>query len=166
MSNMLAPWRKYMPFSAQRNKVNPFQAVQTAFDRMLEDFYTDFKGTSGFANEMEGLMITPSIDITESKDFFKIEVEVPGIGPESLKVTTESHAVTIKGEKTVSHKDKDRNYAVREIAYGAYQRTIPLPESVDIEKAKASFKDGILTIEVPKKASAMEHYKELAIESA
>lgn len=72
---------------------------------------------------------------------------------------SEVENLMIKGEKKTSHKNKYQNYMMREITYGAYQRNVPLPESVDIEKAKATFKEGMLTIEMPKKVAALEQYK-------
>lgn len=110
-------------------------------------------------------MITLSIDILDNQDLLKIQLEVPGISPESLKVIIADHTLKFKGEKSKSHKNEDPNYTVREIGYGVYQRTIPLPDSVDVARAKATFKDGTITIEMPKKAEAMKHYRELNIES-
>ncbi len=164
MNNIFTQFGKYIPLSTQR-KENDFRAIQAVFDRMLEDFCRDSKGVSVFANELENLMITPSINILDNQDLFKIQLEVPGISSDNLKVITTNHNLTIKGEKSISHKNENQNYTVREIAYGVYQRTIPLPDSVDIARAKATFKDGTLTIEIPKKTEAMEQYRELDIES-
>lgn len=165
MRNPLAHWRRSLPVSIQTAK-HPFSALQASFDRMLEDFYKDFENfpASSPSGELENFTISPSIDIIDNKDLFKIEAEVPGMGPEDLKISVTDHTLTIKGEKTTARKDKDQNYLMREIAYGAYQRSIPLPESVDTKRAKATFKKGMLWVEIPKKPEASEQYREIKVE--
>ncbi|CCD29781.1 Small heat shock protein HspC2 [Candidatus Glomeribacter gigasporarum BEG34] len=165
MKNPLAHWKRPLPVPVQvrRNLFSPFDSI---FERMMEDFYRDFERPSASFGDWENLMLHPCVDIIDTQNAFKVEAEVPGMGPEDLKISISDHVLTIKGEKTVSQKDKGQNYAMREIAYGSYQRNIPLPESADTEKVKATFKKGMLWIEIPKKAGSPERYREITVESA
>jgi len=116
--------------------------------------------------DLEKLKITPAIDIIDEINRIKIEAEVPGMGPEDLKISITNGCLMISGEKTTSKQDKDKYYQSREIAYGAYQRVISLPDSVDIDKAKATFKKGMLWIEIAKKEAATRKHKEIKVEEA
>lgn len=128
MKNMLTHWRKSLPIAVQTSPTS-FSAMPIAFDKLIENFYQEaFSPAISFSN-WESLMISPSIDILEDSKQFKIEVEMSGMGPEDLKFSIADHMLTIKGEKTTSSTDRNQNYVKREIAYGAYQRTIPLPDS-------------------------------------
>ncbi len=165
MKNPLTHWRKSLPIPIQTRKT-PLFAMQAVFDKFLEDFYKDWESPNVSFGDWENLMIHPSVDIIENEKEYKVEVEVPGMGPEDLKILIADHVLTIKGEKTTSRKDKDQNYMMREIAYGAYQRDIPLPESVDTANAKASFKKGMLWVSLPKKENRSEQYRELKVENS
>ncbi len=104
------------------------------------------------------------MDIVDDKENLKIEVEMPGMGEEDIKVSIADGILTIRGEKETSKKDEGKNYVRREIGYGSYERTIPLPDSVDVEKAKASFKKGMLWVTIPKKPESVKRSRELKIE--
>jgi HSP20 family protein len=100
----------------------------------------------------------------EDKDSFKIEAEMPGLGEDDINVNIADGQLTIKAEKKTSRQDKDKNYIAREIGYGSYERTIALPDTVNIDQAKASFKKGMLWIIIPKKAEAMQRSREIKVE--
>lgn len=154
-------WRKSTPI---RHSHNPFIKMQTALDKMVEDFYSSFELPSFPAKEFENLMISPAIDIIDDEKHFKVEAEMPGMGEEDIQVTISEGILSIKGEKETSKQDKDKNYTMREINYGSYERTIRLPDSVDVDKAKASFKKGMLWVDIPKKVGAATQSKKLKVE--
>ena len=157
---------KSIPVSIQRRNGNPLFSLQ----RELDKFMNDFDGWSHplhFPIErFENLAISPAIDIIDNKDHFKVEIEMPGMGEKDVKVSISHGLLTIKGEKTTSTKDKGKNYVMREISYGSYERNIALPDSVDTAKAKASFKKGMLWVEIPKKAEAAKLSREIPVEKA
>lgn len=171
MSSNIISWKKSIPVSIKHHE-NPFFSIQSAVDRAIEDFYHTFT-TPGLHNQVhthryENLVINPLIDIVEDKGTFKINVEMPGTSESDIKVSIADGVLTIKGEKTsFKTSDKDKNYVVREIGYGSYERNIPLPEFIDLEKAKASFKKGgVLQVEIPRKAGAKERHREIRVEKA
>lgn len=156
-------WKKSMPIAVESRHKNPFVTLQNELDKAMRDFYSLFATPSVF-DKFEGLTINPSIDLVEDKDSFKVEAEMPGLGEEDIKVSIGDGILTIRGEKTASKQDENKNYISREINYGYYERSIALPDSADIDKAKASFKKGMLWVTIPKTAEAAKKSRELKIE--
>lgn len=161
----MADWRKSVPISIQSRK-NPFLSLQSELDQAMADFYNLFAMPGISADKFENLSLTPSINLVDDKDSFKVEAEMPGLGEEDVKVAINDGMLTIKGEKTVSSKNEKKNYLSREIHYGRYERSVALPDSVDVEKAKASFKKGMLWVTIPKKAEVIKKSRELKVEKA
>lgn len=152
-----------IPVSVLHRK-NPLIALQDELDRAINGFYS-FAGLPHSTFEsFENLSINPLIDIVDDKENFKVEAEMPGMGEQDIKISISDGMLTIKGEKETSKKDEGKNYISREISYGRYERTIALPDSVDVDKAKASFKKGMLWINIPKKAEAVKRSRELKVE--
>ena len=162
MANVLK-WHKPVEEVATRQS-NPFYALQNELDRVMNDFYSLFAGQRYEFGKFEGLKLSPSIDIIETKDHFKVECELPGLNESEVKVLVGEKMLTIRGEKEVSTKDQGQNYMLREIGYGYYERNIALPVDLDTEHAVATFKKGMLWIDIPKKAGAIENVRELKIE--
>ncbi len=163
MKNFLAEWKKPMP-SIFKSHNNPFFVVQEAINNAMENFYNSFDNCT--AENWERFSITPAVDIVDTKDNIKFEIEMPGMGIEDIKVSVENNILTITGEKSTSHQDKGKNYKSREIAYGYYQRNIPLASTgLDLNKITASFKKGMLWITIPKIVGSTESRKEITIQS-
>ncbi|HET7435049.1 MAG TPA: Hsp20/alpha crystallin family protein [Thermoanaerobaculia bacterium] len=95
----------------------------------------------------------PAVDVAEEKDKILVKVEVPGVEEKDLRVAFEDGLLTISGERQFERKD-DRNYHRIERTYGTFTRTFSLPRSIDATAIVASYRNGILEIEVPKKEEA------------
>lgn len=95
-------------------------------------------------------MEMPKVDIIENDNEVKIQAALPGVKKEDLDVTLTNQTVTIKSSTKREEKHESGEYYRREISRGEFQRTLSLPAQVDSDKAKASFKDGILEIVLPK----------------
>lgn len=145
---------------------DPFSLMRHAFGIALDDFFNGHELGFLTPKNWENFILTPSADVVDEKDHIKIEAEMPGMGPEDITLSVNHNSLTIKGEKTTSHQDKNKDYLKREIHYGSYLRTIPLPETVDTAKATASFKKGMLWIVLPKKAGATNQARQIKIEKA
>jgi len=100
-------------------------------------------------------LIVPVVDMYDRKTEIVIKTELPGVSKENIDLTITKDAISIKGEVKKEEEVAEENYYSRERAFGAFTRTIQLPSEVDSEKAKATFKDGILEIVLPKKAEEM-----------
>ncbi|HUM16321.1 MAG TPA: Hsp20/alpha crystallin family protein [Candidatus Nitrosotalea sp.] len=93
---------------------------------------------------------TPSMDISETKDSLVAKVEVPGMEQKDIQISLQENLLTIKGEKKQEKEEKDERFHRVERSYGAFIRTIRLPVAVDASKVTANFKNGLLTVTLPK----------------
>lgn len=163
MLNSLLGTRTTLPISVRRES-DPFFPARLMLDKAVEDFYKTFQLPSVFSQDWEGLSITPAVDIISEEKKVKVIAEVPGMGTEDLKISITDNVLTITGEKTISTEDKNKNYQSREIAYGSCQRTVLLPEGLDTDNAKATFKKGILWVEIPRKTGSTKPSKQIKVE--
>jgi len=97
---------------------------------------------------------TPVVDIAEHDDDYIVKVELPGVNKDEVKITLESNILTIRGEKKQEKETKKENLHRVERSYGSFQRSFTLPTTVKSDKIDASYKDGILTIALPKAEEA------------
>ncbi len=106
----------------------------------------------------------PSVNIKEGKDEYAIEVAAPGFDKKDFRIDLNNNVLEISSEKEVKEENKDEKVMRREFRYSSFKRTFTLPDTVDTEKIKASYKDGILSISVPKKDEAkVKPTKQIAI---
>jgi HSP20 family protein len=92
----------------------------------------------------------PAIDISENKDDLMVNVEVPGMKKEDIKVTLQDGILTVKGERKQEKEEKDKSFHRVERSYGSFCRSFTLPTTVQGDKIKANYKDGVLMISLPK----------------
>ncbi len=100
---------------------------------------------------MEGGEWSPLVDVIDKKDNILVKAELPGVDKKDVKISLGENTLTIRGERKEEKEIKKEDYYCCERAFGAYSRTIALPVEVDKTKAKATFKNGILEITLPKK---------------
>lgn len=97
---------------------------------------------------------TPKMDVSETREALVIKAEVPGMDPKDLHLTLENGVLTLQGEKKEETLEKDERTYRGERAFGAFSRGIRLPANVDGSKVTATFKNGVVTIMLPKLAEA------------
>jgi len=150
----------------RRGGWDPFRDFQREMNRLFDDFFTDFSLAPRWGGrESAPTAFSPRVDVSETDKEVKISAELPGMDERDINVEMEDGAVTIRGEKREDREDKGKNWYSREQSYGAFHRVIPLPASVDGEKAKAKFKKGILTVTAPKRGEEQTRRKDIAIET-
>jgi len=101
----------------------------------------------------EGELAVP-IDVIEKEDHIEVRADVPGLEEKDLDVSLHDGYLTLKGEKREEKEEKEADYHRIERRYGAFTRTVGLPDYVDTEKATAEYKKGVLTVKLPKKEGA------------
>lgn len=106
----------------------------------------------------------PEFDLSETKNELIVRAEVPGIDPKDINISLVDNMLTIKGEKKQQMEEKNENYHFIGRGYGAFARAIPLPREVQGDKVKASYKDGILKIVLPKSEEAKEKEIQIKVE--
>ncbi|KTD42303.1 Hsp20/alpha crystallin family protein [Legionella parisiensis] len=153
--------------SIQINRTqNPFLSLQHEIDRLFRDF-NEFLPTSKFnLGQFERLDISPSMDVVEDKEHFCVQLEMPGMDEKDVKVSITDNVLTISGEKSSSKKNEGKKFIAREISYGKYERSISLPATVDLAKAKATFKKGMLWVDLPKKTESKAGVRSIKVEQA
>jgi HSP20 family protein len=99
-------------------------------------------------------LIRPALNVAENEQNFTITAELPGVNKEDVSLTIENGVLTISGEKKREEEHKDKAWHRVERVYGSFQRSLTLPKGVDGEHADATFKDGVLTVVLPKSEQA------------
>lgn len=127
-------WRPWSEMSGVQDEVN----------RIFDDFFTrsTAEGNAIFA---------PPLDIAESENEIVVKVEVPGIAQKDIDITVHDGVLTVKGEKKVEREEKNLQWHRLERAYGSFARSLTLPNTVNHEDIKASYRDGVLTLTLAKR---------------
>jgi len=127
---------------------DPFGDVRVLsrhMDRLFDDF---FRGPRVLTWEPAELGF--ALDVYEKDDALVVKAALPGVRPDEVDISVTGDVLTVKGETKSEEETKDGSYHRRELRYGAFARSIPLPTRVNHEKAEATFENGILTITLPK----------------
>jgi HSP20 family protein len=103
----------------------------------------------------------PAVDISETKDSIVVTTELPGISRDDIEIDVANGILTIKGEKKFESEDGDRTWHRREVRYGSFTRSFSLPSDVRSDEANASFRDGVLTVTLPKEEKAVHRKIEI-----
>jgi HSP20 family protein len=122
--------------------------------------FSDFFGEN-ILNENDDLETTPSVNIAENKDGFRIEVAAPGLNKEDFKINIDKNMLEILSEKeskseSDSSKESDGKYYRREFRYSSFKRAFTLPEYADTDHIKATYKNGVLDVSIPKREESKE----------
>ena len=127
-------------------------------DRLFEAFF-DHPNITDWETSFE-----PSVEVSDTTDAVVVKAQVPGVSKDDLHVEISDDVLTLKGETKTEEKKEDKNYYRREIRYGSFSRTIPLPVAVKSEQADAKMKDGVLEITIPKSEKA--NVKEIPVQTS
>lgn len=130
----------------------------------MNHLFDDFFGRPITRPEWTEEVWSPSVDVSETKDDILISAELPGISKENVKLSVHDNILTLSGEKREEKEEKDVNYHRVERSYGAFSRSFTLPTSVQADKVKATYKDGILKIALPKSEKAKPKEIPISIE--
>jgi HSP20 family protein len=135
---------------------DPFQDLLAIQDEMNQLFGQAMGqgGRAASGGEAGARAWAPALDIAERNDAYVVTVEVPGIKPEELDITIENGALTISGERRFETESKEQQFHRIERRYGAFRRSITLPNRVKADAVEASFEDGLLQVVVPKAEEA------------
>ncbi|GAA4801470.1 Hsp20/alpha crystallin family protein [Olivibacter ginsenosidimutans] len=106
---------------------------------------------------------TPAVNVAETVDSFQVEFAAPGFAKEDFKINIEKDVLTVSGEHKVEKLEDDKKFSRKEFSYSSFKRSFTLPETVDINKIEANYKDGILSLVVGKKVEEKPVVKEIAV---
>ncbi|MDN5349888.1 MAG: hypothetical protein PWQ54_1284 [Bacteroidales bacterium] len=116
---------------------------------LMEDIDRNFIwGSAGLRQMM------PAVNISENEDGFMLEMAAPGMKKSDFKINLDNNVLTISSEKQEEQEDSKQNYSCKEFNFSSFSRSFTLPKSIDFDKIKADYKDGILKVSLPKREDA------------
>ncbi|MBN1885448.1 MAG: Hsp20/alpha crystallin family protein [Candidatus Krumholzibacteriota bacterium] len=127
-------------------------------NRNMDDLFDGFFGVP-LARERTW---APRVDVHEHEDRFELQAEIPGMEKEEISIEVQERMLAIRGEKKVEEEKDEAGCHIRERHWGRFERTFTLPENVDTAKIDAAYRNGVLTIGIPKKEEAKP--KEIKVE--
>lgn len=139
---------------------SPF-ALMNRFAEEMERIFEDFgfgrgllsprmgSGLGRGRGEIGRMMWTPQIEVFERQGQFIVRADLPGLKKEDVNIEITDDALTLRGERRQEHEEEHEGYYRSERSYGSFFRSIPLPDGVNPDEAKASFRDGVLEISMP-----------------
>jgi len=135
----LVPWRQGQKHAALISRNN-------RFDRWWNDPFNNFlpERSQPFSTHM------PSVDVSEDKKEVRVRAELPGMTEKDIQLTWKDGTLCIRGEKSDEKEEKGKDRYYRECSYGSFIRNIPLGNNVDWKKATAKYRNGVLTVMLPK----------------
>ncbi len=150
---------KYKP-NGNKDILGPF-----GFDRSIRqlfDSFMDFPKEWDLPARPVGELF-PKVDISESPQKYDIRAEIPGMNKEDIKISVNKNVLVLSGEKKEEKKTEDKKYHRIESYYGSFQRSFVLPDGINADKVEASFKDGVLSVVVPKSEATKEKTVEIKV---
>jgi len=168
----LIPWgrgRSSIPSTVHGDEVSPFLTLHREMNRLFDDVFSRFDAgvPSLFGRAPGGSWLGtswPSVEVNASDKEVRVSAELPGMDEKDIEILIDDGVLTIRGEKKSETEDKERHFTER--YYGRFERSIALPLEVEEDKAEASFRNGVLTVTLPKSARAQEKAKRIAINAA
>jgi len=124
--------------------LDPFEQLQTELDRMLDAAF----GQAGPSR------LYPSVNVFDVGDAYVVKAEVPGVSPDKIAIDVEDGTVTLRGERTLSEPNREAAYHRRERGWGQFRRVVRIPGRLASDEAKAEYRDGVLTVRLPKAKEA------------
>lgn len=125
-----------------------------SFSNLFDDFFNTELGNWRRSNFSDSNTTLPKVNIMEDDNEFRVEMAAPGMKKSDFSIELDHNLLTISSEKKEENTNGEGRYSRREFAYHSFQRSFTLPDSANGEKIKASYKDGILEIGIPKKEEA------------
>src|SRR5438552_4191470 len=134
-------------------RYDPFREFVTLQDRMSR-LFRDPRGPEGQDESLTTTAFAPLVDVYEDEHNITLKIEVPGIDEKDIDVRIENNTLTVHGERKFEKEEKEENFRRVERQYGSFTRSFTLPNTVDAEQVQAHYEQGILKIQLAKKAEA------------
>ena len=161
----LVPWRgSGRDVTSRSAPPDPVSGLQLDVDRAFENFWRmmpfPFAAREGLPRADD-----VRVDVTDNGKEITVTAELPGMSDTDIDVSLTAGLLTIRGEKKSDHEAETDGILVRERTYGVMVRTVPLPEGIDPDAAKATFRNGVLTLVIPKSPQLQADTKRIAVQA-
>ena len=164
--------RDLIPWSRQENRLpnsvsaeqrdrdeHPVLSLQREVNRLFDDLFRGFGESSPGGTGRR--FSWPHVELGETEEDIRVTAELPGLDEKDVDISLEEGVLTLRGEKRSEVDDKDRGYSER--SYGRFERRIGLPKGIDRDRANATFRNGVLTVTLPKTEAANENVRRIPI---
>lgn len=152
----------------------PMESLRREIDRLFDDFsfgslrfpFRWPRLATPAAFREADLMAAPAVDLVEHDQAFEVSAELPGMDENSVDVKIAGNALVIKGHKKEEHEEKEKDFYLSERRYGSFERSLPIPDGVDLGRVEATFAKGVLRITLPKVVEAPPATKKIEVKGA
>lgn len=146
----------------------PMLQLHRDVDRFFDQFFRELNLSAIGENQsfiplVDSGLFKPKVDLSADEQEYALTVEIPGVNEHDVTVNVSGNSMTIKGEKKLEEEKNEIDYYRMERSYGSFQRILSLPEDVDHDGIKAGFKNGILTVTMPRKSIPRAESKQIKI---
>ncbi|WP_326892948.1 Hsp20/alpha crystallin family protein (plasmid) [Rhizobium beringeri] len=143
---------------------NPFLALHREMNRLFDDVFRGFEGRSPtVSSRFMFESAWPKIEVSETEKEIRVTADIPGMDKNDVELLLDNGVLTIRGEKRAENEDKDRQFSER--FYGRFERRLSLNSEVEEDKIAASFRNGVLTVTLPRSGSQQPTAKRITINS-
>ena len=139
-------------------KWNPTRNVMTDFDRIFDSMFTNDLPRSSLAESW-----MPAVDVNETETEYLLSADIPGLDKKDVSIDIHDGIITIKGERAIDNEKSTDDYRIRERQLGSFNRSFRLPDNVNEVKVAAKFKNGVLTITLPKTKEIIPEGRQIKI---
>jgi HSP20 family protein len=148
----------------------PFERFRREIDRLFDDFTGGLLGRLSFdpmpSRRIEAAFRTiPAVDVAETDKAYEIKAELPGLDEKNIEVKVVNGVLSIKGEKREEKEEKEKDYYRRERSFGSFERSFQLPDNIEDDKIEATFKNGVLSVTLPKRTDAQQQAKKIDVKA-
>jgi HSP20 family protein len=163
---------------AERVTAHPVSSLRHEVDRLFDDFMSGWPFSPGRDpfdwspfRRMERVLptrqlLSPRVDVSETDKAFGITAELPGMKEDDIEVVLSDGVLTLKGTKSETREEKDKDYHLSERVFGEFRRSFRVPDTVDDTKVKATFKNGVLEVSLPKTKSVPKAERKIQISAS
>jgi HSP20 family protein len=136
---------------------DPFIPLHREVNRLFDSMWNSFNFTGNF-----GSPSWPAIDLVEADEEYTVTAELPGVEDTDIEILVADGALILRGEKKCEYQDRQRQFGER--CYGRFERRTALPDGIDEDKVKASFRNGVLTVSLPKSGDAQNAVRRIPLQ--
>lgn len=155
----LIPWGRQsrQTPATYRDAEHPFLSLHRDMNRLFDDFFRDFAAPAGYG----GWSGWPHLEVSETEREIRVTAELPGLEEKDVDVTLENGVLTLRGERKSEFDDAERQFSER--FYGRFERRLPLDADIEQDNVQAAFRNGVLTVTLPKTAQAQARTRRIPI---
>jgi len=164
-NNFLPLKRRGDKMAIRRENDSPMMAIQNEMNRMFDSLFNDPFDLAPLSIRKMPAEFSPRVNVSESDTAMQVTAELPGMDEKDIQISLEQDCLVLSGEKKTETEESGKNFHRLERTSGSFQRVIPLVSEIQADKVDATFKNGVLTITLPKAASAAKAAKKITVKA-